>query len=192
MTDAVGTVRAMADHAFPLLDRIREDHELAALMAWFEFDLRGADHVEFVELASGARLDPVAGCGAGGTYFLCGDGTGEDRPVLYADSEGSAALFADDLRGALTILVGLPAWQNCHFSRPGGIEATIAEAEEFHQERLEDDPDYGDDSATVAEALGLDLAPRPELIRRLHAAWSRTLPDYVLLNEENGSYHVLF
>ncbi|WP_433172687.1 hypothetical protein [Actinoallomurus sp. CA-150999] len=182
----------MVDHVSPLLDRIREDQALTTLMACLEFDLGGADHVEFVRLASGDRLEPVAGCGAGGTYFLCGEGAGEDRPVLYADSEGSAGLLADDLRGALTILVGLPTWHDCHFARPGGLDATTAEAERFHRERLEDDPDYPDDSATVADALGLELAPRPELIRRLHAAWSRTVPDYVLLNEWDGAYELLF
>ncbi|WP_460342889.1 hypothetical protein [Actinoallomurus acanthiterrae] len=182
----------MVDHVSPLLSRIRQDRALDGLMDGFEFDLKGADHVELVRLASGAKLEPVAGCGAGGTYFLCGDGPGEDRPVLYADSEGSAALLADDLRGALTLIVGLPTWHDCHFDRPGGLEATIAEAEEFHREWLTYEPDYDDDSATVAEALGLDLLPRPELIRRLHAAWSRTVPDYVLLNEWDGTYELLF
>lgn len=42
-----------------------------------------------VRLRSGARLDAIAGDGAGGSFFLCGEGD-EERPVLYASSEGEA------------------------------------------------------------------------------------------------------
>ncbi|GAA2569474.1 MULTISPECIES: hypothetical protein [Streptomyces] len=46
-----------------------------------------------MHLASGAGLEGFAGDGAGGTFFFCGEG-GEERPILYAGSEGGAALVA--------------------------------------------------------------------------------------------------
>ncbi|MEU8068952.1 hypothetical protein AB0B20_04290 [Micromonospora sp. NPDC049151] len=77
-----------------LIAAIVEHEEAASVLAWpGDFDLDRRDHVEDVHLASGVALEGLAGDGAGGTYFFCGDG-GEERPVLYADSEGSAALVA--------------------------------------------------------------------------------------------------
>ena len=68
-----------------LLARLKADGEAAALACHpFEFDT-GFDtitHVEPVWLASGAPLEPIAKDHGGGTYFLCGEGDGEDRPVL--------------------------------------------------------------------------------------------------------------
>src|SRR5262245_42752466 len=94
-----------------LLDRLRADPELAALIDGFpmEFDLARLDHVEPVRLSSGLALEPVAGTGSGGTFFLCGNPVTE-RPVLYADSEGQAGLIAADLAEALTLELVLPYW----------------------------------------------------------------------------------
>ncbi|MFI8966490.1 hypothetical protein ACIGO8_30765 [Streptomyces sp. NPDC053493] len=75
-----------------LITTIRGNDAAARFLAWpGDFDLDRGDHVEDVHLASGATLEGFAGDGAGGTYFFWGDG-GEERPVLYADSEGGAAL----------------------------------------------------------------------------------------------------
>ncbi|WP_245173597.1 hypothetical protein [Streptomyces aureus] len=49
------------------------------------------------------------GDGAGGTFFFCGEG-GEERPILYADSEGGAALVAI---GLAELLLVVPWWRDC-------------------------------------------------------------------------------
>ncbi|MET8299190.1 hypothetical protein ABZW02_35010, partial [Streptomyces sp. NPDC005180] len=94
-----------------LLSRLRADREAALLADFpFAFDtlIDTITHVEPVRLASGAPLEPIAKDHGGGTYFLCGEGDGEDRPVLFADSEGSAGVIGTDLREALLLLIGLP------------------------------------------------------------------------------------
>ncbi|MFI2520907.1 hypothetical protein [Streptomyces sp. NPDC018967] len=50
--------------------------------------------------------------GAGGAYFFRGEG-GEERPVLFADSEGRAALVVIGLPELLRLLLGTPWWRDC-------------------------------------------------------------------------------
>src|SRR6185295_8951824 len=96
-----------------LITAIAEHDEVASFLAWpGDFELSRKDHGEPVHLASGATLEGFAGDGAGGTYFFCGDG-GEERPVLYADSEGGAALIATDLEQLLQLLLVAPWWRDC-------------------------------------------------------------------------------
>ncbi|WP_017589442.1 hypothetical protein [Nocardiopsis ganjiahuensis] len=74
-----------------LLTRIRTDHVLAGYLEWpGDFDVTRLDPVEELRLPDGSPLEPVAGCGGGGTYYLCGTHGTEPRPVLYTDSEGRA------------------------------------------------------------------------------------------------------
>jgi len=88
-----------------LITAIYKHVDVARFLAWpGDFDLDRGDHGEDVHLASGAALEGFAGDGAGGTYFFCGDG-GEERPVLYADSEGGAALVAIGLPELLRLLL---------------------------------------------------------------------------------------
>jgi hypothetical protein len=60
-----------------------------------------------VRLASGGKLRAVAGDASGGTFFLCDDG-----PMLYADSEGGAAIVAADLDAVIRLVVGVPTWHD--------------------------------------------------------------------------------
>ena len=56
-----------------LLRRLERDEELASLpLLHRDFDIKRRDPVEELALANGLSLTPVAGGGAGGTYFLCG------------------------------------------------------------------------------------------------------------------------
>src|SRR5689334_22780121 len=92
-------------HMPSLITAIAGSDEAAGFLTWpGDFELDRKDHVEQVHLASGARLEGFAGDGAGGTYFFCGDG-GEERPILYADSEGGAALVAIGLEQLLRLLL---------------------------------------------------------------------------------------
>jgi hypothetical protein len=175
----------MTDHALRLL---REHAHLAELAAFpFDFDLDRADHVEPVRLASGAPLRPVAGDGAGGTYFVCADGS-----VLYADSEGSAGIIGSSVDEALELVIGLPGWRDhLDLSPSDGPEKILAAVTETEDEFRED---YNLDEARpqLRAALGLSERSPVELIGMLHTALLRTEPDFLLLNaEEGGAYALL-
>jgi hypothetical protein len=117
-----------------LISAIVEHDEAASFLARpGDFELDRKDHIEDVRLASGAALEGFAGDGAGGTYFLCGSG-GEERPVLYADPEGSAALVAIGLEQSLQLLLMVPWWRDCR-------AFTEEESRELAAEHLEDIPD---------------------------------------------------
>ncbi|KDN81777.1 hypothetical protein [Kitasatospora cheerisanensis] len=137
-----------------LLAVVRDHRTVAEFLSWpGDFDLLGAEHGEPVHLASGLALEAFAGDGAGGTFFFCGDG-GEERPVLYADSEGGAALLALGLPELLCLLLVVPWWRDC----PG---FTAAESEARAAEYLDDDPDLYATRDAVARALGLTLPTPP-------------------------------
>ncbi|MCX4746327.1 hypothetical protein OG455_12440 [Kitasatospora sp. NBC_01287] len=164
------------------------EHEAAEdlLLVPCDFDLSGDDHVEEVVLASGARLDPFAGTGCGGTYFFCGepaadDPFGERRPVLYADSEGSAAVLAlGGLAELLELLLGHPEW------RDGGTELV-----ELSEEMREDHPDYEAERDEVARLLGLAIPAPEQLLDRLRRSLAATEPDHLLLNAVEGNAYGL-
>ncbi|MEV6841701.1 hypothetical protein AB0N17_46175 [Streptomyces sp. NPDC051133] len=84
---------ALSDDA--LLRRIAACPEVASYLSRDgEFDLARTDPIESIALPNALPVEPVAGCNAGGTHYLCGppvpDGA---RPVLYTDSEGRASLI---------------------------------------------------------------------------------------------------
>ncbi|MEV6109592.1 hypothetical protein AB0M28_33530 [Streptomyces sp. NPDC051940] len=163
------------------LDILRGDPELAGLAAFpFDFDLRRAEHGEAVRLASGAPLQPVAGDDTGGTFFVCDGG-----PVLYASSEGQAALIGMSVDEALEIVIGLPAWRDLVDVTPdlpeAEIIAAVTEAEDEHRAYV---PGLDAHRTALLAALGLAERSPVELIARLHAAQLRTEPDHLLLNAD--------
>lgn len=170
-----------------LLGRLRADPELAALVDGFplEFDLTRLDHVEAVRLSSGLALEPIAGTGSGGTYFLCGDPVSE-RPVVYADSEGQAGLISADLAEALRLELVLPYWGECLSSSAGGdLEAMLRYAPALERNVHEEHPHFAAVRDEAVEALGLDpLPPLEAVIRKLHAAVLMTEPDYLVIFDD--------
>ncbi|MFJ6382281.1 hypothetical protein ACIQI7_20045 [Kitasatospora sp. NPDC092039] len=164
-----------------LLDAIRADSAAADFLAWpGEFDpSRSYRHVEEVVLASGAALEPVAKDGAGGTYFLCGEG-GEERPVLYADSEGGAALLAVGVPELVRLLLAVPWWRDCP-------RLTVGESLEAAEEYLEDEPGLLAERDAAAAALGLDVPSTAEALARLRELALGLGASYVLLNAEEGN-----
>ncbi|GAA3872715.1 hypothetical protein GCM10023084_27130 [Streptomyces lacrimifluminis] len=169
----------MTDHALRLLRQSRAEAGLAAFP--FDFDLGRADHGEKVRLASGGPLTPVAGDGAGGTYFVCGDGS-----VLYADSEGSAGLIGSSADEALEMVIGLPGWHDyLDLSPADGTEKILARVAETEEE-IRADYDIDAERAELRRALGLPERSPHELIGMLHTALLRTEPDFLLLNAEEG------
>lgn len=157
-----------------LITAVREHDEAARFLAWpGDFDLDRGDHGEEVHLASGAALEGFAGDGAGGTFFFCGEG-GEERPVLYADSEGGAALIAIGLPELLRLLLVAPWWRDCR-------TFTADESRESAAEYLADNPDLVADRDRAAAALGLELPTEAEALARLHEVAVGPGKDYVLL-----------
>ncbi|MGW7408136.1 hypothetical protein ACWGI9_31330 [Streptomyces sp. NPDC054833] len=177
----------MTDLALRLL---RQHDRLAELAAFpFDFDLARAahGHVEAVRLASGGPLEVAAGDDTGGTYFVCADGS-----VLYADSEGSAGIIGSSVDEALEVLIGLPGWHDYLGLSPADGEETILARVAETEEEIREYYGIDEERAELRAALGLPARSPVELIGMLHTALSRTEPDFVLLNaEEGGSYEPL-
>ncbi|MGW8988366.1 hypothetical protein ACWGRF_00300 [Streptomyces zhihengii] len=169
-----------------LIAAVREHEEAARFLAWpGDFDLDRGDHVEDVHLASGAVLEGFAGDGAGGTFFFCGEG-GEERPILYADSEGGAALVAVGLPELVRLLLVVPWWRDCR-------DFSDEESRELEAEYLEDMPDLAAGRARAAAALGLELPDRSAVLARLSEVATRLGKDYVLIfTPEGNPYEPLF
>ena len=162
-----------------LITAVHEQDEAARFLAWpGDFDLDRGDHVEEVHLASGVALEGFAGDGAGGTYFFCGEG-GEDRPILYADSEGGAALVAIGLPELLRLLLVAPWWRGCQ-------AFTDEESRELAAEYLEDMPDLVARRDRAAAALGLGLPEQADALARLREAAVRVGEDFVLIFTPEG------
>lgn len=179
----------MTDHALGLL---RQDPRLAELAEFpFNFSLARAEHghVEPVRLASGGPLEVIAGDDTGGTYFVCGDGS-----VLYADSEGGAGVIGSGVDEALEVLIGLPGWRDCtRLSPEDGEEKILAYVTEVEREiREECEISLDEERAELRAALGFPERSPVELVGMLHAALTRTEPDFLLLNaEEGGAYDLI-
>jgi hypothetical protein len=143
-----------------LITAIREQDDAARFLAWpGDFDLDRGDHGEDVHLASGDALEGFAGDGAGGTFFFCGEG-GEERPILYADSEGGAALVAMGLPELLRLLLVAPWWRDCQVF-------TAEESRELAVEYLHDMPDLVARRDHAAAILGLRLPHEADALARL-------------------------
>lgn len=159
---------ALSDEA--LLEKIAGHPEAAAYLASDgEFDLDRTDPIESITLPNGLSVEPVAGCNAGGTHYLCGPAGPEGtRPVLYTDSEGGASLIAESLAEALTLVIVLPSWHDALAgSRPPALGA----------DHLEDNPDHPAVRDSLLTALQLPAAIVQEVLDRLLVTAARTVPD---------------
>ncbi|MGW0692782.1 hypothetical protein [Streptomyces sp. NPDC002738] len=169
-----------------LLRHLEQDSALAAVLAWpGDFDIDRRDPVEDLVLPSGRTLHPIAGCGAGGTYFLCGEGKAEERPVLYVDSEGQATLIGADLVEAVTLIVVLPFWRDL---------AKGFAISELGSDLRADHPDFDAERDRLLYALGLASISEEEAAGRLLAVAARTAPDYVphVPDDDHLPYELLF
>lgn len=150
-----------------LLARAIASEAAADFLRWpADFDPTATDHVEAIRLASGTPMTPIGGDGSGGTYFLIGETGGEDRPILYADSEGGAAYIASSLADFLQLQIGLPYWHDCLYDEP----ADLTEAETEFIEALYEPheiPDFHTGRTAALAALGLPEVPARELLARL-------------------------
>ncbi|MFD7558067.1 hypothetical protein ACFV9E_26430 [Streptomyces sp. NPDC059835] len=159
---------ALSDEA--LLRRIAAHPEVDAYLSCDgEFDLTRRDPIEAIALPNGLPVEPIAGCGAGGTHYLCGPaGSDGPRPVLYTDSEGQASLIAESLAEALTLAIVLPSWHDAlaGFRPP-----------ELNSDYLEDNPDHPAVRDRLLGALRLPPATDRAVLDRLLTTAARTVPD---------------
>ncbi|WP_335940762.1 hypothetical protein [Streptomyces sp. PTD5-9] len=173
---------ALSDAA--LLRRISEHPEVASYLARDgEFDPTRTDPIEPIALPNSLPVEPVAGCNAGGTHYLCGPAApGGPRPVLYTDSEGRASLIAESLAEALTLVIVLPSWHDALAGfRPPALNADY----------LDDHPDHPAVRDRLLAALRLPPATERDVLARLLATAARTVPDGFLpyvLDEEDSSF----
>ncbi|WP_406454331.1 hypothetical protein OG782_24425 [Streptomyces sp. NBC_00876] len=159
---------ALSDDA--LLRRIAAHPEVSAYLACDgEFDLARTDPIEPVALPNGLPVEPIAGCNAGGTHYLCGPASPDGpRPVLYTDSEGRASLLAESLAEALTLAIVLPSWHDALAGfRPPALNSDY----------LEDHPDHPVVRDRLLAELRLPPADDVEVLDRLLATAARTVPD---------------
>ncbi|MGW3820664.1 hypothetical protein ACWEC7_44395, partial [Streptomyces sp. NPDC005046] len=151
------------------------------------FDIGRKRSGDGLRLASGAPLEAIAGEFSGGTYFLCAEEGGR-RAVVFASSEGEGGLIADDLAGALEIIIGLQ-WQDClGFSGGGDVEVMQVSAQHLERYWARDNPAIAEERARVAAALSLPVVPVGDLVIRLREAASRTKPDYTVVDEDGQAY----
>ncbi|WP_405014928.1 hypothetical protein [Kitasatospora sp. NBC_01539] len=163
-----------------LIAAVRTHRAAAEFLAWpGDFELDRSDHGEEVHLASGAALEGFAGDGTGGTFFFCGTG-GEERPVLYADSEGQAALVAIGLAELLQLLLAAPWWRDCQ-------AFTGEESDELAEEYLQDMPDLAERRERAAAALGLDVPTAASALARLHEVATGPGREVVLVFTPEGN-----
>jgi hypothetical protein len=182
-----------------LLGLLRDDPRAAELATWpFDFDTEVGrygpiTHVEPVRLASGEPLEPIAKDGGGGTYFLCGAGSGEDRPVLFADSEGYCGVVGATVRDALLLMAVLPgAFTAVRLEAEGQVmdeAALLALRAEEDEELVEASgmEDFPELRAEFLARLGLTAPPLTELLALARAADALD-SAYVLVNEEGSTY----
>lgn len=181
LSDGIGSVQAM--HS--LISAIREHDDAAAFLAGpGGLDLDWSGHVDPVHLSSGQALEGFARDGAGGTYFFCGSG-GEERPILYADSEGGATLIAVGLPQLLQLLLVAPWWSDC-------TAFTAEESRTLAAEYLQDIPDLMEWRDRAAALLGLDLPPDQAVLERLLEVALGPGREYTLIfTPENTAYRRL-
>ncbi|WP_406841121.1 hypothetical protein ACICHK_41105 [Streptomyces sp. AHU1] len=180
---------ASGDHLLDLIRSMPDIHGL--LRGSFEFDVERRECGDGLRLASGAPLEPIAGDFTGGAYFLCAEESGR-RAVVYASSDGAGGLIADDLAGALEIIVGLQ-WRDCLvFSGGGNVEVMQASAQHLERYLAKDNPEFAEERSWVAAALSLRVLPVSDLVVRLQEAASKTEPHYVVATDDGDVYGPLF
>jgi hypothetical protein len=151
-----------------LLERVRSTPAIAKLLTDFDFDVArvAGGPAEPIHLASGEPLEMVAGDASGGAFMLVG--SGDQRPVLYAGSEGEGGLIATSLRDALALIASVSSIHDATAGRwdDDGGAAVLAMLAEADEELREDWPDLDEDRQRLREALALPAGDG--LVEALH------------------------
>ena len=171
-----------------LLSTIVDTPWLNAALIDFDFEIERCANgpVEPVHLADGRALTMFAGDASGGAFLFAGEG-GEERPVVYAGSEGTGGLIAMGVREAVAMVVHLPTLHDALVASLADGTRLREHLDRAEQEIREYRPDVAEVRARVAAAL--DLPPAAGLLERLHAA---AVDDgYVVVSDEGNRYDPL-
>ena len=171
-----------------LLSTIADTQWLKTALMEFDFEIERCANgpVEPVHLADGRALTMFAGDASGGAFLFAGEG-GEERPVVYAGSEGTGGLIAMGVREAVAMVVHLPSLHDA-LAAPLDDGTRLRERlDQAEQEIREYQPDVAELRARVAAAL--DLPAAAGLLQRLHAA---AVDDgYVVVSDQGNRYEPL-
>jgi hypothetical protein len=168
-----------------VLDTIADTPWLNAALTDFDFEIERCANgpVEPVHLADGRSLTMFAGDASGGAFLFAGEG-GEERPVVYAGSEGSGGLIAMGVREAIAMVVHLPSLQDALVASLDDGTRLREHLDLAEREIREYQPDVAEIRARVAAALELPAAAG--LLQRLHAA---VVDDgYVVVSDHGSRY----
>lgn len=171
-----------------LLSTIADTPWLNSALTDFDFELDRSAHgpAEPVHLADGRALTMFAGDASGGAFLFAGEG-GEERPVVYAGSEGTGGLIAMGVREAVAMVVHLPSLHDALAAALDDGMRLRDHLDRAEQEIREYRPDVAEVRARVAAAL--DLPPAAGLLERLHAAAADD--GYVVVSDEGNRYDPL-
>lgn len=149
-----------------LLRRIAAAPEVSSILRQLvEFDVEDVAAVDgsTAHLSSGMSLHLVARDGAAVRFFLIG-ADAPPRPVLYADSEGSAGSLGLSLATTLATLVALPNWHDLLGFSGGGDLGQMRRSHAYFEEGVRrSHPDLGKAQAMIINALELEVLDDPVL-----------------------------
>ncbi|GLW28183.1 hypothetical protein [Actinoplanes regularis] len=169
-----------------MLERLLASAESATILRFLaDFDALDVDSAagSTARLSSGADLELIARCGAGGRFFRTKPG----GQIWYADSEGSAGVIGSGLETALALLVAAPNWHDLlGFSGGGDLDEMRRAHDRFAAGVREEYPDLAGEQATVVAELGLVLPEDP--VRALWAAVHARDPEVVFTDVELEEY----
>ncbi len=175
-----------------LLGKVFASARLSELMAWpLDFDVMSQLNDSWFQLSPDVDRQAIAQDGTGGVFALYGAGTGENRPLLFASSEGQAGLIATTLAEALQLMVALPNWRDClKFSGGGNLEEMRRVVPYLEREMREDEPDI--DELRKELFNGLDLAEPVNAIEKLHTCLSSNSSRFQVLSGDGSQFVSLF
>ncbi|GAB3190054.1 hypothetical protein GCM10027259_61630 [Micromonospora palomenae] len=130
-----------------------------------EFDVEDVASVDgsTARLSSSVSLCVIACDGTAGRFFLVGT-EAPSRPVLYADSEGSAGLIGSSLAITLATMVALPNWHDLLGFSGGGDLDQMRRAQAWLEEGMRrSHPDLDQLQALLVGELELDVLDDPVL-----------------------------
>jgi hypothetical protein len=124
-------------------------------------------------LPESEELEVIAGDGSGGCFYLWhAQRRGEQVPVVYLSSYGTASRFAEDFTAALTVVVAFPGyWGEMLVAAYEGKEGMDAALDHYAAQL---DSEYAETRDELCDLLGLNVQAAPGLL----AAAVRTTPAF--------------
>ncbi|MEU8082873.1 hypothetical protein AB0B57_04450 [Micromonospora sp. NPDC049101] len=170
-----------------LLRRIAAAPSVSGLLRELvEFDVEDVVSVDAstARLSSSVSLRVIACDSTGGRFFLVGT-EASSRPVLYADSEGSAGLIGPSLAITLATIVALPNWRDLLKFSGGGDLHQMRRAQARLQEGMRQwHPDLDQLQSLLVGELELDVLDDPVLTFWQSAR--ATDPTVAFINDDDG------